>query len=53
MIYRKYSKSICTALSVLSPGQEEELWSTLREERLVNKDSAGATRRRSLIRNLG
>ena len=34
---RKAKASICTALSVLSPGQE----------RLVNKDSAGATRRRS------
>ena len=44
---RKAKESICTALSVLSPGQEEELWSTLRQERLVNKDSAGATRRRS------
>ena len=44
---RKAKESICTALSVLNPGQEEELWSTLRLERLVNKDSAGATRRRS------
>ena len=44
---RKAKESICTALSVLSPGQEEELWTTLRQERLVNKDSAGATRRRS------
>ena len=44
---RKAKESICTALSVLSPGQEEELWTTLRQERLVDKDSAGATRRRS------
>ena len=44
---RKAKESICTVLSVLSPGQEEELWTTLRQERLVNKDSAGATRRRS------
>ena len=43
---QKAKESICTALSVLSPGQEEELWSTLRQERLVNEDSAGATRRR-------
>lgn len=40
---RKAKESICTALSVLSPGQEEELWTTLRQERLVNKDSASAT----------
>ena len=44
---QKAKESICTVLSVLSPGQEEELWTTLRQERLVNKDSAGATRRRS------
>lgn len=44
---RKAKESICTALLVLSPGQEEELWSILLLERLVNKDSAGATRRRS------
>ena len=43
---RKARESICTALSVLSPGQEDELWITLRQERLVNKDSADATRRR-------
>jgi len=30
---RKAIESICTALLVLSPGQEEELWSTLQQER--------------------
>jgi len=44
---RKAKESICTALSALSPGHEEELWSTLRQERLVNKDSAGTSRRKS------
>ena len=44
---RKAKDSICTGLSVLSPGQEEELWSSLRREKLLNKDSAVGTGRRS------
>ena len=44
---RKAKETICVALAVLSPGQEEELWSAVRQEKSVQTSSSGATRRRS------
>ena len=50
---RKAKESICTALSVLSPGQEEEIWTTLRQERLVKRIQLVPLDVEVLIRNLG
>ena len=50
---RKAKETICTALTVLSPGQEEELWTAVWRERSVQTSSAGATRRRSFYPHSG
>ena len=44
---RKAEETICAALAVLSPGQEEELWSAVRQEKSVQTSSSGAARRRN------
>ena len=44
---RKAKETICAALAVLSPGQEEELWSAVRQEKSVQTSSSAATRRKS------
>ena len=44
---RKAKETFHAVLTVLSPGQEEELWTAVRQKRSVKTSSAGATRRRS------
>ncbi|XP_078348424.1 uncharacterized protein LOC144633421 [Oculina patagonica] len=44
---RKAKETFNEVLTVLSPGQEEELWTAVRQKRSVTTSSAGATRRRS------
>ena len=44
---RKAKETFNAVLTVLSPGQEEELWTAVRQKRSVKTSSAGAPRRRS------
>ena len=47
---RKAKETICTALTVLSPGQEEELWTAVWRERSVQTSSAGVLDAEAFIR---
>ena len=44
---RKAKETFHAVLSVLSPGQEEELWTSVRQKKSVKTSSTSATRRRS------